>query len=182
MEIYCAHCKRKTPTNNLEIESHLIHTKAGKEIHRNLARGNCSICGTKKQQFVASDVSEKHSSKAKKTAKHHKKNYEHTEHHTGEGQYFMADKKYLSKQTYNALVNIANQNKKGTLKIMDNYYDITPAHIKHLKKANEHIKKNVAKVLSNEKTPKQVIEKESKKGSTHIPMTSNLLRLFEVKN
>jgi hypothetical protein len=75
MEIYCAHCKRKTPTKNLKIENMVTHSKTGKATPRKMAEGDCTICGTRKHQFVASDM---HTSKAKE---HHKMKH-HKEHHT----------------------------------------------------------------------------------------------------
>ena len=46
MIIYCLKCKQKTETSD-QVE---VQSKNGRE----MIRGNCSICGTKKSVFISS--------------------------------------------------------------------------------------------------------------------------------
>ena len=47
--IYCLRCKQKTPTNNTE---RVVTTN-----NRNLLKGTCSVCQTKKNKFIAGNGS-----------------------------------------------------------------------------------------------------------------------------
>lgn len=56
MEVYCMRCKTKTPTNNIEV--------VNEGTNHPRVSGTCSVCGTKKSQFIPVA---------------HKKNYQPTE-------------------------------------------------------------------------------------------------------
>ena len=51
MIIYCLKCKQKTET--IEVQS--VQSKNGRE----MIKGNCSICGTKKSVFISSSIKKK---------------------------------------------------------------------------------------------------------------------------
>lgn len=166
MDIYCARCKKKTPTKNLKIENISITSKSGKISNRRLAKGTCSVCSTSKQQFVENDGGSKGSSKGSG--------------YQGEGQSYLVDKKDLSKKTFNALKEIVETNSVGKLTIRGKVFEITPENLKVLKKAhNNNLLNKVAKAVSGEKTKEEIINKESKKGGIAFwPEFVNFIKKF----
>jgi hypothetical protein len=204
MEIYCAKCRRKTPTSDIEHEHITVTSKAGKKSERNLVKGTCTICHTKKQQFVSDNKSHSDDnsnsgtgtstrsrsrsrsgsrSKSSKSAKQH-----HSQDHSGTGhKSFQVDKKDITKHTYNALKEIIKANeggkeRDGHLTFGKTKYYISPVHVEHIRKAHKaKALKPVAKILSGEKSAHEVMSKmKTKNGGVEIPIISPLLRLFGI--
>ena len=52
VKIYCLKCKSQTDTVKPDVKQMQYKTKTGKLVKRLVLKGNCSVCGTKKNKFV----------------------------------------------------------------------------------------------------------------------------------